>query len=163
MYLVLRYCASILEIVIFIIKMKLIIRSYRKSEKEDVIQLWEKCKLVVPWNDPQSDIERKLSVQSELFLIGIAQDNIIATAMVGYEGHRGWVNYLAVEPKYRRQGFGKQMMDEAEHRLLKLGCPKLQVQVRTTNSGVIEFYKKLGYRINDVVNIGKRLIPDNNR
>ncbi len=80
--------------------------------------------------------------------------------MVGYEGHRGWVNYLAVNPKIQRKGIAKQMMKEAERRLLKLGCPKLQVQVRTTNSGVIEFYQKLGYHIDDVVNIGKRLISD---
>jgi len=140
--------------------MKLIIRSYCDSDKDEIIQLWEKCDLVVPWNDPRSDIKRKLSIQPELFIVGYVDNKIIATAMVGYEGHRGWVNYLAVEPKYRRNGFGKQMMEEAERRLLKLGCPKLQVQVRATNSGVIKFYRKLGYNIDDVVNIGKRLISD---
>ena len=140
--------------------MNLIIRSYRESDKNDVIQLWQKCDLVVPWNDPQQDIECKLAVQSELFLIGVLKDKIIATAMVGYEGHRGWVNYLAVNPKNQHQGIARQMMKEAECRLLKLGCPKLQVQVRTTNVGVIEFYQKLGYSIDDVVNIGKRLISD---
>ena len=140
--------------------MNLVIRSYHDSDKNDVIQLWEECDLVVPWNDPQSDIERKLTVQPELFLIGLVDKEIVATAMVGYEGHRGWVNYLAVNPKKQRQGIATQMMKEAEHRLLKLGCPKLQVQVRTTNFGVIEFYRKLGYDIDDVVNIGKRLISD---
>jgi len=140
--------------------MKLIIRSYCDSDKDEIIQLWEKCDLVVPWNDPRSDIKRKLSIQPELFIVGYVDNKIIATAMVGYEGHRGWVNYLAVEPKCRRNGFGKQMMEEAERRLLKLGCPKLQVQVRATNSGVIKFYRKLGYNIDDVVNIGKRLISD---
>ncbi len=140
--------------------MKVIIRSYRESDKNDVIKLWTECDLVVPWNNPQRDIERKLAVQSELFLIGVLKDKIIATAMVGYEGHRGWVNYLAVDPKFQRQGIAKQMMEEAERRLLKLGCPKLQVQVRTTNSGVVEFYHKLGYRTDDVVNIGKRLVSD---
>ena len=140
--------------------MKLIIRSYCDSDKDEIIQLWKKCDLVVPWNDPRCDIKRKLSIQPELFIVGYLDNKIIATAMVGYEGHRGWVNYLAVEPKCRRRGFGKQMMEEAERRLLKLGCPKLQVQVRATNSGVIKFYRKLGYTIDDVVNIGKRLISD---
>ena len=140
--------------------MNLVIRSYHDSDKNDVIQLWEECDLVVPWNDPIRDIERKLTVQPELFLIGLVDKEIVATAMVGYEGHRGWVNYLAVNPKKQRQGIATQMMKEAEHRLLKLGCPKLQVQVRTTNSGVIKFYQKLRYNIDDVVNIGKRLISD---
>ena len=135
-------------------------RSYRESDKEDVIQLWEECGLVVPWNNPQLDIERKQTVQPELFLIGLVNDEIIATAMVGYEGHRGWVNYLAVKPKFQRQGIGKLIMEEAERRLLKLGCPKLQVQIRNTNDGVIKFYRKLGYLQDEVVNLGKRLISD---
>ncbi len=135
-------------------------RSYCESDKEDVIQLWEECGLVVPWNNPQLDIERKQTVQPELFLIGLVNDEIIATAMVGYEGHRGWVNYLAVKPKFQRQGIGKLIMEEAERRLLKLGCPKLQVQIRNTNDGVIKFYRKLGYLQDEVVNLGKRLISD---
>jgi len=80
--------------------------------------------------------------------------------MVGYEGHRGWVNYLAVKPKFQRQGIGQQIMEEAERRLLKLGCPKLQVQIRNTNDGVIKFYRKLGYFQDEVINLGKRLISD---
>ena len=136
------------------------VRNYRNTDKADVIELWQACGLVVPWTNPQRDIERKLRVQSELFLIGFSDGKIIATAMAGYEGHRGWVNYLAVKPDYQMQGVGKLMMEAAERRLLKMGCPKLQVQVRTNNSGVIEFYQKLGYQIDDVVNIGKRLIAD---
>ncbi len=85
-------------------------------------------------------------------------EEIIATAMVRYEGHCGWVNYVAVKPKFQSQGIGKQMMEEAERRLLKLGCLKLQVQIRNTNDGVIKFYRKLGYLQDEVVNLGKRLI-----
>lgn len=140
--------------------MNITITNYRESYKEKVIQLWEECGLVVPWNDPLRDIERKQAVQSELFLIGLIQDKIVAIAMAGYDGHRGWVNYLAVEPKFQRQGIDKQMMEEAEHRLLKLGCPKLQVQIRNKNTGVIKFYRKLGYLQDEVVNLGKRLISD---
>jgi ribosomal protein S18 acetylase RimI-like enzyme len=140
--------------------MNFIIRSYHESDNQEIIQLWKECDLIVPWNDPQRDIERKHSIQSELFLIGLINKEIIATAMVGYEGHRGWVNYLTVKPKFQRKGIGKQIMEEAEHRLLKMGCPKLQVQIRNTNDGVIKFYRKLGYLKDEVVNLGKRLISD---
>jgi len=140
--------------------MNLKIRSYQKYDEGTVIKLWQDCGIVVPWNDPQRDIDRKLSTQPKLFLIGLINDKIVATAMVGYEGHRGWVNYLAVHPDFQRQGFGKQMMIEAERRLFKMECPKLQVQIRDTNAGVIKFYRKLGYLQDEVVNLGKRLISD---
>ena len=141
--------------------MDFIVRSYRESDKEYVIQLWKECELVVPWNDPQQDIERKQSVQSELFLIGLINDEIIATAMAGYDGHRGWVYYLAVKPKYQQQDIGKKIMKEAEARLLSLGCPKLNIMVRSTNLEVINFYKSIGYKIDAVTSLGKRLDPDN--
>jgi len=119
------------------------------------------CGLVVPWNDPQRDIERKLSVQPELFLVGLINDEIISTAMAGYDGHRGWVYYLAVKPRYQQQEIGKQMMKKAEIRLFELGCPKLNIMVRTTNLEVINFYKSIGYKIDAVTSLGKRLEPDN--
>lgn len=89
--------------------MDLVIRSFRESDKDEVIGLWNECNLVVPWNDPQSDIERKQTVQSELFLIGLGNDEIIATAMVGYEGHRGWVNYLAVNLNFNTKELGNKL------------------------------------------------------
>ena len=141
--------------------MNLVIRSYRKSDKKEVIELWQECDLVVPWNDPQRDIERKLSVQREFFLIGLLKKEIISTAMAGYDGHRGWVYYLAVKPRYQHQEIGKQMMKEAEIRLFELGCPKLNIIVRTTNLEVVNFYKSIGYKIDAVTNLGKRLAPDN--
>ncbi len=136
------------------------IRSYRESDRDDVIRLWKECKLVVPWNDPQRDIERKQTVQSELFLIGLLQEEIIATAMAGYDGHRGWVYYLAVKPKYQQREIGKQIMKEAEKRLLEIGCPKLNIMVRTTNSDVINFYKAIGYKVDGVTTMSKHLISD---
>jgi len=141
--------------------MNLIIRSFRKSDQKDVIQLWMECGLVVPWNDPQSDIERKLSTQPELFLIGLIDNKIIVTAMAGYDGHRGWVYYLAVKPQYRQKAIGRQIMKEAETRLLELGCPKLNIMVRSTNLDVINFYKAIGYKVDAVTNMGKRLESDN--
>lgn len=141
--------------------MNLVIRSYRESDKKEVIELWQECGLVVPWNDPQRDVERKLSVQPELFLIGLLNEEIISTAMAGYDGHRGWVYYLAVKPRYQQQEIGKQMMKEAEIRLFELGCPKLNIMVRTTNLEVVNFYKSIGYKIEAVTSLGKRLEPDN--
>jgi len=80
--------------------------------------------------------------------------------MAGYEGHRGWINYLAVAPEYRRQGFATRIMREAEGILRDTGCPKINLQIRTSNAGVIEFYKAIGYDIDDVVGMGKRLEQD---
>ena len=139
---------------------ELIIRRYDTADRDEVIELWRQCGLVVPQNDPGRDIERKLKVNPEWFLVGELEGNIIATCMAGYEGHRGWINYLAVAPRYRRRGFAMQLMQEAERVLRKSGCPKMNLQVRSSNSGVIEFYKAIGYSIDDVVSMGKRLEQD---
>jgi len=140
--------------------MNLVIRSYQESDKNKVIQLWKECSLVVPWNDPERDIIRKQTVQSKLFLVGLINDEIIATAMAGYDGHRGWVYYLAVMPKYQKYGFGKQMMNSAEDYLIKIGCPKINIMVRDTNLDVINFYEAVGYKTEAITTLGKRLIPD---
>jgi ribosomal protein S18 acetylase RimI-like enzyme len=136
------------------------IRPFTKSDEKEVIKLWFKCNLVVPWNNPKSDIERKLKVNPELFLVGIIDDRIISTVMGGYEGHRGWVNYLAVDPDFQKQKYGKEMMRVIEDKLKQLGCPKINLQVRDDNTDVIEFYKSIGYYDEKVVSLGKRLIPD---
>ena len=137
-----------------------IIRQYDVADRDDVIELWRQCGLVVPQNDPRRDIERKLRVNPEWFLVGQLEGHIIATCMAGYEGHRGWINYLAVAPRYRRRGFAAKLMREAERILRKAGCPKINLQIRTSNSDVIEFYKAIGYSIDDVVSMGKRLEQD---
>jgi ribosomal protein S18 acetylase RimI-like enzyme len=136
------------------------IRPFTPPDEEDVVQLWTDCGLVVPWNDPHRDIQRKLSVQPELFLVGVMKKRIIATVMAGYEGHRGWINYLAVHPDQRRTGLGKLMMDAAEERLLALGCPKVNLQVRSGNTEVLEFYRRIGYLMDEVISFGKRLESD---
>ena len=92
--------------------------------------------------------------------MGQFEDKVIATCMAGYEGHRGWINYLAVAPEYRREGFATQIMREAERILWAAGCPKINLQIRTSNAAVIEFYKAIGYDIDDVVSMGKRLEHD---
>lgn len=136
------------------------IRPYAAGDETAVIELWEKCRLTRPWNDPRKDIARKLAVQPELFLVGMLGEAIVATAMAGYEGHRGWVNYVAVSPEHQRRGLGKTLMREVEKRLMERGCPKLNVQVRAANSEALQFYRRLGYAQDEAVALGKRLIPD---
>ena len=137
------------------------IRPFRREDTEPVVALWRAAGLVVPWNDPYRDIERKLTVQPELFLV--AEDDagaVAGAAMVGYDGHRGWVNYLAVDASRRGEGLGAAIMAEAERLLVERGCPKLNLQVRSTNQGVIDWYRSLGYEPDHAVGLGKRLIPD---
>jgi len=137
-----------------------VIRQYHADHQQEVIDLWTKCGLVAPQNNPKLDIERKLKVNPEWFLVGQLEGKVIATCMAGYEGHRGWINYLAVAPEYRRQGFATQIMHEAERILRDAGCPKINLQIRTSNTGIVEFYKAIEYDIDDVVSMGKRLEHD---
>ncbi|MFA5308402.1 MAG: GNAT family acetyltransferase [Dehalococcoidales bacterium] len=136
------------------------IQPYSPEHEVAVISLWRRCGLVRPNNNPQKDIQRKLKVHPELFLIGIIDSKVVAAAMGGYEGHRGWVNYLGVDPEYRMQGLGKQMMATLEEKLLALGCPKLNLQVLAPNTEALGFYERIGYKRDEVVSLGKRLIPD---
>lgn len=99
----------------------------------------EHCGLVRPWIDPHQDIQRKLAVRPDLFPVGVVRGEAVATAMAGYEGHRGWINDLAGDPSQQRQGLGRQIMAEAERLLRESGCPKINLPVRSTNTAVIEF------------------------
>jgi len=133
------------------------IRLFQDSDRSDVIDLWHRCNLVVPQNDPQHDIDLKLKTQSDLFFVGTVSNKIVATVMAGYDGHRGWIYYLAVDPDYQRKQIGRRMMDKAESALQKRGCPKINLQVRTSNQAVISFYKRLGFSNDDVIGLGKKL------
>jgi len=137
------------------------IRPFELQDEEQVIALWKECNLVVPQNDPKKDIQRKLKVNPELFLVGVVDDKIVATIMGGYEGHRGWVNYLAVSLSHQRKGYGRQMMEAVEVKLRAMGCAKINLQVRETNLAVVEFYKAIGYNLDHVIGMGKRLEHDN--
>jgi ribosomal protein S18 acetylase RimI-like enzyme len=99
-------------------------------------------------------------VRPDLFLVGTIDGKVVATVMVGYEGHRGWINYLGVCPDHQRQGLGREMMQAAEQRLRDCGAPKINLQVRTGNQQVIDFYKSIGFQLDDVVSMGKRLEVD---
>jgi ribosomal protein S18 acetylase RimI-like enzyme len=136
------------------------IRPFAPADEAAVVALWQRCELTRPWNDPRKDIARKRTVQPELFLVGVDDGAIVASVMAGYDGHRGWVNYLAVEPRLRRRGHGRALMARVEMLLAERGCPKLNLMVRTSNAEAVEFYRRLGYAVDEVVCLGKRLIPD---
>jgi ribosomal protein S18 acetylase RimI-like enzyme len=136
------------------------IRPFHSSDEAAVISLWQRCDLVRPWNDPSKDIRRKLKLRPDWFLVGCLEGRVVACVMAGYEGHRGWLNYLAVDPEHQRKGYARAMVNEAERLLRAAGCPKINLQIRSSNVGVIEFYRKLGYAVDDVVSMGKRLEHD---
>jgi ribosomal protein S18 acetylase RimI-like enzyme len=135
-------------------------RSFVVDDTESVVQLWNDCGLTRPWNDPRKDIERKRTVQPELFLVGEDAGKLIATAMIGFDGHRGWVSYLAVDSAHRGRGNAAALMVEGERLLIELGCPKIMLMVRADNTAVIGLYENLGYATEQTVLMGKRLIPD---
>ena len=136
------------------------VRPFLDADEAAVISLWEAAGLTRSWNDPRKDIERKRSVQREWFLVGTHDDALIASIMIGYDGHRGWINYLAVSPTHRLCGHARTLMREAERLLAAAGCPKINLQVRTTNEAVVAFYQAIGYTQDDVVSYGRRLIAD---
>ncbi len=136
------------------------IKAYEEKYRNSVIALWKECSLVVPQNDPEKDIDRKLKVDPDLFLVGIKENEIVASVMGGYEGHRGWVNYLAVKPSEQRKGYGKAIMLAVESLLKIKGCPKINLQIRETNENVIAFYTSIGYGNDNVIGLGKRLEYD---
>jgi ribosomal protein S18 acetylase RimI-like enzyme len=136
------------------------IRPFQPEDEQAVIALWQACGLTRPWNDPHADIARKRTEQPELFLVGMVGGELMASAMAGFDGHRGWVYYLAVAPAHRGRSYGSALMREVERLLLERGCPKLNLQVRATNAGAAAFYRKLGYAQDDLLSLGKRLIHD---
>ena len=138
----------------------MLIRPFVAQDTESVVQLWNDCGLTRPWNDPRKDIERKLTVQPELFLVGEEEDKLIATAMIGFDGHRGWVSYLAVDSAHRGRGNAGSLMVEGERLLIERGCPKIMLMVRAENTAVIGLYEHLDYVAERTLLMGKRLIPD---
>lgn len=133
------------------------VRPYQPPDEEEVVEIWRICSLVVPPNDPRRDIQRKRQVQPDLFLVGIIGERVAATVMAGYDGHRGWLYALAVAPDRQRQGLGRRTVEEAEARLKAMGCRKINLQVRASNTAVIGFYESLGFSVEKQVSLGKRL------
>jgi ribosomal protein S18 acetylase RimI-like enzyme len=140
--------------------MSLVLRTFARTDEAAVIALWRSTGLTRPWNDPHADIARKLTVQPELFVVGELDGELIASAMAGYDGHRGNVYYVAVSPAHQRTGVARAVMAEVERRLEALGCPKLNLMVRDDNQTARGFYQRMGYDAQAVVTLGKRLIVD---
>jgi ribosomal protein S18 acetylase RimI-like enzyme len=136
----------------------LTIRPYAEADEADVVRLWQTVFPDNPlWNMPAEDIRRKLAVQRDRFLVGQWQGQVVATVLAGYDGHRGWLHLVAVDPRFQRRGFGRALVAEAGRRLAELGCPKVNLQVRASNEQVVAFYRKLGYAVEERVSMGKRL------
>lgn len=136
----------------------MIIRPYVESDEQDVATLWREVFPDSPeWNQPETDIRRKLSIQRDLFLVAVIDSELVGTTMAGFDGHRGWVYYVVVRKTYRRQGVATALMRHAESGLANLGCSKVNLQIRASNHEVVSFYKRLGYQVEERVSMGKRL------
>jgi ribosomal protein S18 acetylase RimI-like enzyme len=142
------------------LKTRFNIRPFVSADEIPVVALWAACDLTRPQNDPHKDIARKLRVNPEWFLVAEVADEIAGTVMAGYDGHRGWINYLAVAPGRRRLGLGRALMAEAEQKLRAAGCPKINLQVRPENREVIAFYATIGFAVEGAVSLGRRLVVD---
>ena len=140
--------------------MTIAIRPFDVADTEDVVSLWQATGLTRPWNNPYQDISRKLSVQPELFLVAVDGRSVVGSVMAGYDGHRGWLYYLASAPERRGEGIGRRLVGEAEDRLLAMGCPKVQLMVRPENGVARGFYDSLDYEPFEIWATGKRLIAD---
>jgi ribosomal protein S18 acetylase RimI-like enzyme len=140
--------------------MTLQIRPFDLADTEPVVSLWQETGLTRPWNNPYQDISRKLRVQPELFLVAVDGTELVGTVMAGYDGHRGWLYYLASSPARRGEGIGRRLVERAEELLIDMGCPKVQLMVRTENVEVHDFYASLGFEPFETWNTGKRLIAD---
>lgn len=136
------------------------VREFQDADEAQVIDVWRACGLTRPWNDPARDIARKKEVRPDLFLVAEDEGTIVGTVMAGYEGHRGWINYLGVLPARQRTGIARALMEEAERRLRALGCPKVNLQVRSDNEQALAFYARIGFQQDPVLSLGKRLVQD---
>ena len=137
--------------------MTLAISPLRLDETESAVALWEACGLTRPWNDPRADIALALAKPSSTVLAGRIGEKLVASAMTGADGHRGWVYYLGVSPAFRGAGYGAAMMQAAADWLKARSVPKLHVMIRTENVAVAAFYAKLGYEKSDTITMTKRL------
>lgn len=136
------------------------VRAFARGDTEAVVGLWRDAGLLRPWNDPHLDIERMLTVQPELFLVADEAGAILGSVMAGYDGHRGWLYYLASASDRRGEGIGRALVAEAERLLIAMGCPKVQLMVRLDNARAVDFYDAVGYEPFEVTTTGKRLIAD---
>lgn len=136
-----------------------VVRDVREADRSSVVELWTACDLVRPWNDPQADIQRARR-DGGWVLVALVDDALVGTVMVGDDGHRGWLNYLAVSAAHRRRGVGRLLVEVAEARLAAQGCPKVNLQIRDEHAAAADFYEAVGFELEDVISMGKRLDQD---
>ena len=135
------------------------IRRFKKKDKNSVIALWKDVfNPQKPHNDPELVINMKVSFNDGLFFVACENTKIIGTIMAGYDGHRGWIYSLAVLQKYRRKGIGTKLVKKALNELINLGCVKVNLQINKDNQSVVNFYKKVGFSIEDRISMGKKLM-----
>jgi ribosomal protein S18 acetylase RimI-like enzyme len=131
---------------------------YAEPHFDGVAALWQEAfPNPRPWNAPEITIPAKLAMLPELFLVAIDNEQIIGSILAGYDGHRGWLHAVAVLKTHQRRGVGTALVREAERRLLELGCVKINLQIQGANASVAEFYRRLGYEVEERVSMGKRL------
>ena len=138
----------------------LTIRDFMPPDTASAIALWEACRLTRPWNDPQKDISRKMTDNNGCCWVAEVSGVVVASIMIGYDGHRGSINYLAIAPEHQRSGLGAKLMRRAEAYLIERKCPKVSFCVRKNNEAILAFHRQLGYEIDVVQFLGKRLISD---
>jgi len=136
------------------------IRALTADERADAVDLWHRTGLTRPWNPPEEDFDRATTGTASAVLGGFADATLVATAMVGHDGHRGWVYYLAVDPDRRRGGLGRAMMAAAEAWVRAAGVPKLQLMVRSGNAGALGFYEALGFAVEETAVLSRWIGPD---
>jgi ribosomal protein S18 acetylase RimI-like enzyme len=134
------------------------IRPYRTSDKPSVVALWREVFADdPPHHDPVASISLKMAAQPELFFVATRAGDVVGTIMAGFDGHRGWIYRVAVSPRHQRQGIGTALVRRAESELIARGAPKINLQIRSTNSQVVAFYEHLGYLVEERISMGKRI------
>ena len=134
-----------------------VIAAAEPADAETAVALWQGCGLTRPWNDPHADFARALAGATSTILLARADGDVIGSVMVGHDGHRGWLYYLAVAPDRRGQGIGRALFAAAEHWLCAAGAPKVQLMVRSDNADALAFYDAIGLARQDVVVLGRFL------
>lgn len=133
------------------------IRPATPADREAVVALWQATGLTRPWNDPRTDFTMAIGSPTSSVLLASDGDALVGSVMVGFDGHRGWVYYLASATDRRGNGIGRSLMAQAEAWLKARGCPKIQLMVRGNNAAARGFYTAIGYELQDVVTLGRRL------
>jgi ribosomal protein S18 acetylase RimI-like enzyme len=132
-------------------------RELQDVDVDSIVTLWKRCALTRPWNDPYKDIQFAHEGKTSTVLVGEVEGSVVASVMVGHDGHRGVLYYLAVDPAFQKRGFGKAAVGAAEAWLRKRNVWKINLMVRSENKEAGRFYERLGYEINPVTSFGKRL------